>query len=402
MHAVEIAPRLDKSQESIYGQSTQKRSLQQTAIDCVVSAVLVILALELIFTLAGVGQEEFLRVDPVLGCSPMPGKKLTFRSEGYSQSSFNSFGMRDREISKIKEPGIIRIAVLGDSMTEALQVNREQSFPSFFEENLNDGAQKKKYEVLNFGVSSYYFPQKYLRLKHLALDFKPNLAIIEMRTGETLELLPKPLSNLISARPFFLVDGSDKLIESHVFQNQWNKGREASRVRSTSWLREHSSLWGVAGIGMQRLMKKPTVFAEVKKDANAQLKEPINFKFVPIDPYLKRLTRSLILQAKKDCAAHNCELALIYITSLRGVRNLEEEVFLKQAAKELGVPFLNLREPIERNVSSAKEPLYLSHLAPRGHKLVADELVPFVTKNYPEMFADTERVRKAKERSNAL
>lgn len=413
MHTIEKASRLNqpnRPDENPTGPGSRKRSLQLTAIDCVVSIVLVLVLLELLFTVAGVGQEEFLKYDPVMGCSPMPGRKVTYRSEGFSRSSFNSLGMRDREVSKAKDPGTVRVAMLGDSLTESLQVNREQSFPYLLEQRLNSGADKKKYEVLNFGVGSYYLPQKYLRLKHLALDFKPDLVILEMRVGETLELMPKPLSNLISARPFFLIDGNDKLIESHAYQLQWNQGKEASRMRATAWLREHSSLWGVAGIGMQRLMTKPTAFSEMKvakKEASqkiaAENDAPIDFKFVPIDPYLKRLTRALVLEAKQECAKQNCPMAIMYFTSMRGLKNPEEELFLEQTAREFDIPFLNMHKPIEKNVHTAKEPLYLSHFAPRGHRLVADELLSFVKQNYPNLFSDSAKASDVKEqKKNAL
>lgn len=413
MQTIDKAPRLNQPNqpnESTTGSAARKRSLLLTAMDCVVSVVLVLLVLELLFTIAGVGQEEFLKYDPILGCSPMPGKKLTYRSEGFSRSSFNSHGMRDREVSKSKTPGTLRVAMLGDSLTEALQVNRDESFSYLFEQKLNSGAEKPKYEVLNFGVGSYYLPQKYLRLKHLALDFKPDLVIMEMRTGEMLELMPKPLSNLISARPFFLVDGNDKLIESHAYQLQWNGGKEASRMRATAWLREHSALWGVFGIGMQRLLTKPTAFSEMKlqEQEAAQKKAaenhaPIDFKFVAIDPYLKRLTKALILQAKEECRKQNCPMAIMYFTGMRGLQNPEEEAFLEKTAKELGIPFLNMHKPVEQNVHISKEPLYISHFAPRGHRMVADELMSFVKKTYPDLFSDAAKVSNAEERTkNAL
>ena len=401
MHTIEKSHLFVPTNESKTGLPSKKRSLLLAAIDCVVSFVLVFLVLELLFTIAGVGQEEFLKYDPVMGCSPMPGRKLTYRWEGYSRSSFNSHGMRDRELSKSKAPGVVRVAMLGDSLTEALQVNRNESFPYLFEQKLNTGTEKPKFEVLNFGVGSYYLPQKYLRLKHLALDFNPDLVILEMRTCETLELMPKPLSNMISARPFFLVDANNNLVENHSYQLQWNQSKEAGRMRATSWLREHSSLWGVAGLCMQRLSTKPPAFSSAKiakKDA-AGKDEPVSFKFVPIDPYLKRLTRALILQAKQECQKQNCPMAIVYVTSLRGLRHDEEEAFLEQTAKDLGIPFLNLRKPVEQNVHSSKEPLYLSHFAPRGHKMVADELMSFVKKAYPDLFSDAAKVSDAKEQT---
>jgi len=368
--------------------ASRKRSLRLTAVDCVVSIVLVVIALEVLFTLAGVGQEEFLQFDDKLGCSPMPGKSLTFRTEGFSRSTFNSFGMREREVCLSKPPGVVRIAMLGDSMTEALHVDRKQTFTGLLENKLNAGSEKKNAEVLNFGVSSYYLPQKYLRLKHLALGFQPDLAIIEMRCGESIELMPKPLTNLVSARPFFLVDGNEKLVESHVYMNQFNEGKQAKRMRATAWLRRNSSLWGVIGNSIQRLMgaKEPAKSSADLAAAKSGGKKESTYKFVSIDPYLKRLTRALLMQAKEDCEKKNCRLAVMYLTGLHGLRFEEEEVFLEKVTAGLGIPFLNMQKPIEDNYYASKEPLAISHFAPRGHRLAADELSSFVRKNYPDLF----------------
>lgn len=387
-------------QESKPAVAPRRRSLLLTAVDCVVAGAVVLVGLEILFTFAGVGQEEFLQYDESTGVAPMPGREITFRSEGFSRSRFNSFGMRDKELTLAKPAGTIRVAMLGDSLTESVQVNREQSFPYLLEKKLETTDPERKFEVMNFGVGSFYLPQKYLRLKDLALKFKPDLAIIELRTGETLELMPKPLGNLVTARPCFFVDGEEKLVENRTFQNQWNGGKEAKRLRALHWLRRHSSLYGMVGTTVQRIetwkasLGKSTTKKnpEPKKTESAGKRKVVNFAFSPIDPYLKRLTKALILQAKQDCEKQNCKLALMYVTALGTLKHDQEEIFLTECAKEVGVPMLNLHKPIEDNYFSGSEPLNWSHFAPRGHRLLADELLAFVKQNFPALVGSEKQV----------
>ncbi|WRH66843.1 MAG: hypothetical protein RSE13_25625 [Planktothrix sp. GU0601_MAG3] len=62
--------------------------------------------------------------DPERGWSPRPNAKTVWAGEGeVSEVKMNGFGMRDRERTLEKPANSYRIAVLGDSFMEALQVS---------------------------------------------------------------------------------------------------------------------------------------------------------------------------------------------------------------------------------------------------------------------------------------
>ena len=65
--------------------------------------------------------------DPLLGWSLRPGAGAWEADEGVAWSKINSHGFRDRERSLNKPPGVYRIAVLGDSGTEARQVDMDKT-----------------------------------------------------------------------------------------------------------------------------------------------------------------------------------------------------------------------------------------------------------------------------------
>ena len=60
--------------------------------------------------------------DDTVGSRLYAGSEGWFRNEGEAYIKINSAGLRDREHAIAKPPNTVRIAVLGDSMTEALQV----------------------------------------------------------------------------------------------------------------------------------------------------------------------------------------------------------------------------------------------------------------------------------------
>src|SRR5258705_2365813 len=76
--------------------------------------------------LSGYSYPEFYQLDHSRGYALRPGMEGWYRKEGRSYVRINSEGLRDREHSKTKPSDSIRIAIVGDSYPEALQVSQEQ------------------------------------------------------------------------------------------------------------------------------------------------------------------------------------------------------------------------------------------------------------------------------------
>jgi hypothetical protein len=93
--------------------------------------------------------------------------------------SFNSAGMRDREHSEEKPPGVFRILLLGDSFTEALQVPFEASLPSLVERSL-EARTGKRIEVINAGVSGWGTDDELRYLTSYGLKYRPDLVVVAM------------------------------------------------------------------------------------------------------------------------------------------------------------------------------------------------------------------------------
>src|SRR3954469_3185924 len=88
----------------------------------VAASVVVALALgEGALRLAGFSFPGFYLPDSVIGSRLRPGAEGWQRAEGVAYVKVNSQGLRDREHALAKPPGTVRIAILGDSFSEAVQ-----------------------------------------------------------------------------------------------------------------------------------------------------------------------------------------------------------------------------------------------------------------------------------------
>lgn len=103
-----------------------------------------------------------------------------------TQWETNSLGLRDKEYSKAKPSNMIRIAVLGDSITCGWGVLREERFEEIWEQNLNDilGASGKTVEVWNFAAPGYSPGQRWKHFEIVGdgLDF--DLVVYQATTSD--------------------------------------------------------------------------------------------------------------------------------------------------------------------------------------------------------------------------
>src|SRR5882762_11021308 len=89
------------------------------------SVVIALLLCEVALRVGRFSFPSFFQPDERLGLRLRPNAEGWFRSEGEAFVKINSTGFHDRERSIAKAEGTLRIAVLGDSMIEAMQVDFE-------------------------------------------------------------------------------------------------------------------------------------------------------------------------------------------------------------------------------------------------------------------------------------
>src|SRR5436853_7653748 len=83
---------------------------------------------EVALRIVGYTYPEFYTTDEARGYALRPCTQGWYRKEGEAYVSINCAGLRDREHTKQKPPGTVRVAVVGDSYPEALQVDVADAF----------------------------------------------------------------------------------------------------------------------------------------------------------------------------------------------------------------------------------------------------------------------------------
>ncbi|HEU0080909.1 MAG TPA: hypothetical protein VFQ72_02710 [Candidatus Paceibacterota bacterium] len=100
----------------------------------------------------------------------------------------NAEGFHARDYAVDKPAGVYRIALLGDSFVEAVQVPVEKSFPYLLEQKLNQGAaaasSSRRYEVIPFGKSGNGALVNAQYLRRYALKYRPDLVIEAFVTND--------------------------------------------------------------------------------------------------------------------------------------------------------------------------------------------------------------------------
>lgn len=89
----------------------------------------------------------------------------------------NSYGWRDREYDRDKEEGVMRIACMGDSVTEGYRVELEDTFPKLLESNFAED-NMGHVEVMNIGILGFATEENLATLDDV-LDFNPDVIVYQ-------------------------------------------------------------------------------------------------------------------------------------------------------------------------------------------------------------------------------
>lgn len=157
--------------------------------------------------LAGIAYPFPWTFDAELGLALRPGAEGVFREEGDANFRINSQGLRDAEHAIVKPPGVVRIAVLGDSFAEALQVPVRDTFWAVLERRLAgcpalDG---RRVEALNFGVSGYSTAQSLIALRRKVWRYDPDIVLLAFFAGNDVTDNAFALSGY-ARRPYFRLE----------------------------------------------------------------------------------------------------------------------------------------------------------------------------------------------------
>ena len=119
--------------------------------------------------------------DPITGWSGLPGAEGRSFNDVYEYDvavKINQRGLRSPDIGYEKSDGVYRIMILGDSFTEAIQVELEETFGQQLARLLQD--QGCRVEVINAGVGGWGNDQELLWLREEGYKYHPDLIILQV------------------------------------------------------------------------------------------------------------------------------------------------------------------------------------------------------------------------------
>lgn len=252
--------------------------------------------------------------DRDLGWKLKPGASGEWKEEGASFVRVNSQGLRDREHTKAKPPNTLRVAVLGDSFTEAIHVPIEQTFWSKLERKLGNCQAvkgRKNVEVINFGVQGYGTAQELIMLRKKVWDYHPDIVVLAFFIGnDVINNSPKLEYDLY--RPFFVYDASGKLVPDMSFRDRAPIDRNERAVsfvdRLPRWIVSNSRILQVAKKA-ELGIKKQQLSNDFTKLSAQNFKEPTD----AVWENAWRVTEGLIVTMRDEVVQKNADFLVVTI-----------------------------------------------------------------------------------------
>ncbi|HVT59906.1 MAG TPA: SGNH/GDSL hydrolase family protein [Thermoanaerobaculia bacterium] len=357
--------------------------------------------------IAGVSYPNFYRPDVRRGWALEPGAEGWWRKEGEAYVRINSGGLRDDEHPLRKAPRTLRIAVLGDSCTEALQVPVEQTFWKLLERELGHGPAlaalgAPAVETLNFGVAGYGTAQELQTQRYEVWKYQPDFVLLAFYTGNDVRNNDRQLEQDPS-RPYFVQGRGGGLELDDSFRRTLGYRLRLTapvrllyavfnRVRLLQLAKQgKSTLDGWVGAAKARSKENGEALQELGLD-NAVYVPPRGGDW----DRAWRVTEAMILAMRDDAAAHRAGFGVVTLSNGIQVHPDPEvrRAFMRRLGlatlffpdqriaalgRASGIPVLNLAPPLQELAS--RQHLFLhgfantrpgeGHWNARGHAAAA-------------------------------
>jgi hypothetical protein len=195
---------------------TRTRERAANALLVIGSVVFTLALVELGLRLIGFSYPTTWRFDNITGKALLAGAQMWNTQEGRAYVQINSDGLRDVERT-IEKPGdTLRIAILGDSYAEAIQVPVEDAFWRVMAGQLAQCPRLngKRVDALNFGVSGFGTVQELLTLRHKVWKYSPDIVLLAFLTGNDIRNNLRELQQGANQPYYVYRDGNLELDDS--------------------------------------------------------------------------------------------------------------------------------------------------------------------------------------------
>ena len=292
--------------------------------------VIGILSAEVALRLIGYSFPEFYVTDTSRGYALRAGVSGWYRKENEVFIKINSDGLRDREHEIAKPPNTIRIAIIGDSYAEALQVPLEATFWSILERRLNQcAANQKQIEVINFGVSGYGTAQELLTLREQVWKYSPDIVLLAFTTNNDITDNSRELKKARDV-PYFTYQYNQLVLDDSFRKTPEFQWRQSATGRFGRWLRDHFRFVQAVIEGHRALrlklalwrshstVEKPSSNSQSSLSSQQELGTD-NFVYVePVDLIWKEawhVTEGLLKTMRDEVNAHHAKFLVVTLSN---------------------------------------------------------------------------------------
>jgi lysophospholipase L1-like esterase len=306
----------------------------------------------------------------------IPGSKYTQKLALYSNKyTINSMGFRGEDFTREPAPGRKRLAIIGDSIVEGHGVQPNQTFPY----HLRDKLAGSGWDVLNLGVqgaSPLYFAANLERYLYL----NPDAVLLLIHENDLYE-------DELREKAYFslpVLENREALYSGGAEHPWFEKSRLFTFLRATWQKLSRSSL--------EKIIERNRNNAAIFQKDHSSPQQASQF-IVPPDQIDERwkLSREYLTYFLETLQGKNINLMVstlctVSLTS-QGTQgktycsNLETRV--NRWAAQHNVPYLSLVPFMNRTLEEHKKNDVLIfqdlHPTPLTHRLMADELYPFVS-----------------------
>lgn len=289
----------------------------------------------------------------------------------------NHEGWKDKEWSVDKKPDTYRIAVLGDSYVEALQVAPEKNFPALAEKEMSIAGLKT--EWMNFGHSGFGQAEEWLILQNEVSRFQPNLVILFFYPGNDLDDI-HPKTAAYPARPFYYLSEHNELR----LDKNFSQGISYRLKTGVNFLKQNSSLLSLLSrrisLLRQTLRQKKIRKQHQKDDAIQSYLSLCTNK--PDPQYVQNyaLSKRLIREMASFAKSKGMKFMLVVIDTPAYLPEIEAEYRKRDAlfnpvffendlaalASELAIPYLSRQTPFRKMYLETGEPLHWNYWTYEG------------------------------------
>lgn len=286
-----------------------------------------------------------------------PGIEGWYRKEGESYIRINSDGLRDIEHAKQKPANTLRIAVIGDSYAEALQVPLENAFWKIAENRLqNCGALNgKTVEMINFGVSGYGTAQQLITLQKKVWDYSPDVVLLAVTTNNDITDNSRALKKTDEIPYYVFRDGKLEL-DNSFRENSAYRWRTSKLSRLGTWLRDnlrfvqlgHHAQYALKNYWARKRAQAPPT-QQISNQLQAENPTPdqaVRSEDVGIDNLIYRepsdqvwldawrVTESLLTEMRKETESKGAKFLVVTLSN--GIQVVPEAALRQSFLKKVG------------------------------------------------------------------